>query len=83
MNTWDGLFKKSVRQDRALLFRNTAYRNKARKLTDPVQIIEIELSDQVIQVERVYPNLIDLCSSIGSILKVLVFFCIATGVVHN
>ena len=66
-----------------MLFKNTNYRNKARGLTDPVMLLEIELSDSVVQVERVYPNLIDLCSDIGSILKVVLFFCIATGMVHN
>ena len=55
----------------------------ARTLLDPVQIIELELSDSVLQAERVYPNLIDLFSDIGGILKVLVFVCIATGVIHN
>lgn len=66
-----------------MLFKKTNYRNKVRGLLDPVQVIEIELSDQVLQVERVYPNIINLCSDIGSILKVLVFLCIATGIVHN
>lgn len=66
-----------------MLFKNTNYRNKIRTLLDPVQVIEIELSDQVLQVERAYPNIINLCSDIGSILKVLVFLCIATGFIHN
>lgn len=34
-------------------------------------------------VERVYPNVIDLCSDLGGIIKVLVFLCIATGMLHN
>lgn len=83
VNTWDGFLRKSLREDRGMLFRNASYRNKIRTLMDPVQVIEIELSDQVLQVERVYPNIINLCSDIGSILKVLVFLCIATGMIHN
>lgn len=83
VKTWDGLLRKSLKEDRSMLFRNAAYRNKLRTLYDPVQIIEVELSDTVVQVERVYPNIIDLFSEIGSILKVLVFLCIATGIMHN
>lgn len=54
-----------------------------RSATDRFQLVEIQLTDDVIEVERVYPNLIDLCSDIGSILKVLVFLCVATGMLHN
>lgn len=66
-----------------MLFKKTNYRNKVRTLLDPVHVIRIELSDQVLQVERVYPNIINLFSDFGSILKVLVFLCIATGSIHN
>ena len=83
IKTWDGFLRKSLREDRGMLFKNASYRNKIRTLMDPVQVMEIELSDQVLQVERVYPNIINLCSDIGSILKVLVFLCIATGMIHN
>jgi len=83
INTWDGWLRKSLREDRAVLFKNANYRNKKRTLFDPVLVIEIELSDNVLQVERVYPNIINLCSDIGSILKVLVFLCFATGMIHN
>ena len=45
--------------------------------------VEIELTNDVLLVQRVYPNLIDLFSDIGSIIKVLTFVCIATGILNN
>lgn len=83
IKTYDGYFKRSLRDNRATIFKNSIYRNKIRTPTDRFQLIEIQLTDDVIEVERVYPNVIDLCSDIGSILKVLVFFCVATGMIHN
>jgi hypothetical protein len=58
------------------------YSSKPRTLLDPAITIEMELSDKVILVERQYRNLMELCSEIGSILKVLVFFCIVIGIMH-
>ena len=83
IKTYDGYFKRSLREDRAIIFKNSIYRNRVRTPTDRFQLVEIQLTDDVIEVERVYPNVIDLCSDIGSILKILLFLCIATGVVHN
>ena len=65
-------------------YKNTVYRRKKRNSPfDRFMRINIELSNDVLVVERVYPNLIDLFSNIGGILKVLVFACIFTGMVHN
>jgi hypothetical protein len=83
VKTWDGHVRKNLREDRALLVKELSYRSTARKLTDLAQIIEIELSDRVVEVERVFPNMINLISDVGSILKVLVFMCFTVAMVHN
>lgn len=83
VKTHDGHLRRSVREDLSLIFKSASYRNKARELTDRFQLVEIEMTQDVIEVDRVYPNLISLCSDIGGILKVLVFICISSGIVHN
>lgn len=84
IRTFDGLFTKSRKEETRINFKRTSYANKPR--IDPTGLfgrINIELSDEVLLIERYYPNLIDLISNIGGILKILVFLCVATGMIHN
>lgn len=65
-------------------FRDTVFRVKKRATNVSRFLrVEIELTNNVVLVQRVYPNLIDLVSDIGSMIKVLTFICIATGFTHN
>ena len=84
VRTHDGLLKKSVREDRVLSIESYDYRNRKRtSMSSKLLSIEIQLTSDQIVIERVYPNLIDLISSIGGLVKVLVFVCVAVGVSHN
>lgn len=68
VETQDGYLKRSTREDRKMQFKNTVFRAKKRASgTSRFLRVEIELTDDVMLVQRVYPNLIDLFSDIGSV----------------
>lgn len=85
VKTYDGLLKKSVTEERKMKYKSTSYRAKKRSPTSIKRFLrlEIELSNDMILVERVYPNLIDLLSDIGGLVSVLIIVCIMTGTFHN
>ena len=85
VKTYDGLLKRTVREDRKMKYKNTSYRAKSRVPASPTRYLklEIELSDDMTLVERVYPNLIDLLSEIGGLVSVLIIICVFTGTFHN
>lgn len=69
IKTTEGHLSRSVvRSKKALSFNSASYKSKARKPTDRLQLIIFEMNENMILVERVYPNLIDLWSDIGSVL---------------
>lgn len=73
-----------MREERKMSFKKTVYKRKSRTGLDGKFVtINLELTDDMLLIERVYPNVIDLCSDLGGIIKVLVFLCIATGMMHN
>lgn len=84
VETQDGYFRRSIREDRKMQFKNTVFRSSKRSTnSSPFLRVEIELTNDVKLVQRVYPNLIDLVSEIGSILPVLTLLCVLIGSVHN
>lgn len=83
VKTIDGHLRRSEREDRSILFKTTTYKNKARNIFGRIQLVEFELTNDIIQVERSYNNLIDLWSAIGGLANGLVFVCVAVGAMHN
>jgi hypothetical protein len=83
IKTYDGLFSRKMTEKRVMQFTRTSYRSKKRSITDTFITVEIEVSDDILLVERVYPNIIELFSEIGGILKTLTFLCISIGILHN
>lgn len=83
VRTYDGMFSRKMSEKRVMQFKNTSHKSQKRSLVDKFLSIEFEVSDDIMLVERVYPNLIDLFSDIGGVLKILTFLCIAIGALHN
>jgi hypothetical protein len=84
VETHDGYLRRSVREDRKMQFKHTITNAKKRKnLTDPFGSFEISLSNDVMKVQRIYPNLISLFSEVGSLAKVVIVVCLIIGYFHN
>lgn len=84
VETYDGYLRRSVREDRKMQFKHTITNAKKRQsLTDPFGHFEIELSNDVMRVQRIYPNLITLFSEVGSLAKVVIVVCFLIGFFHN
>lgn len=81
--TYDGFLKRNMKEETRMQYKTSTYKTKRRNLFSRFILIEIEVSNDVVLVERVYPNFIDLLSNIGGIIDVLVFLCIAIGIAHN
>lgn len=74
---------KSDTEFREITYKKSEYKSKARGLNDKFFTMNFELTDDLTLIQRVYPNVIDLMSDLGGIVKILVFICIATGIIHN
>lgn len=85
VKTYDGLLKRTTKEERKMKYKNTSYRAKRRTAASATRYLklEIELSNDMTLVERVYPNLIDLLSEIGGLVSVLIILCVFTGTFHN
>ena len=65
-------------------FKTVQISSKKRKsLTERFGEITIELLNDVVLVQRVYPNVIDLFSEVGGLAKVIIVVCLIFGHFHN
>lgn len=83
IRTQQGFLRKTETELREITYKKSEYKTKTRRPTDKMFTINYELTDELTLIERVYPNIIDLMSDLGGIVKILVFLCVATGVIHN
>lgn len=56
---------------------------KRANLSARIALVKLELSNDVMRVKRVYPNLIELLSQIGGLAKVIIVACLVLGYYHS
>jgi hypothetical protein len=84
VETYSGYFKRSVKVDRSMMFKGINVASKKRKtLNNSFGKVEIELSNDMTLVQRIYPNIIDLFSDVGGLAKVIIAACLIFGHFHN
>ena len=84
VETHDGYLQRNITNFRRMQFKDSVFSSKKRKTTsDRYLRIQIEITEDVTLVQRFYPNLIDLFSGIGRIIKVLTLASVMIATFHN
>lgn len=84
VETHDGYLQRNVTEFRRMQFKDSVFSSKKRTTTsDRYLRILIEITEDVILVKRLYPNLIDLFSGIGRIIKVFTLVSVLIATFHN
>lgn len=81
--TYTGLLKRTMVEDRKMQVLRTIHKSRKRSPTGKLATINFEVVEDILLVERIYPNLINLLSDIGGLVKSLAVICVTIGIRHN
>ena len=74
VETRDGVFSRSSKIDKNIRLKGVFHSEKIRSEEEPFAELRFKLSDRIIDVQRVYPNIIDFLSNYGGLVEVILFF---------
>ena len=84
IETLDGFLSRTPKEDSNLRFKNSFHTQRPRvSLTEPFVSITFELSNTILNVQRIYPTVIDFLSDFGGLAEVLSFLIYCVIMVHH